>query len=306
MRYAMCVLVAGMSLGLIVPAAAHAEGADNAVAARFTVKLDRPQHAGEIDHYSEHLINSQNQVVTQNGSVVHEAHDFHEAVCEIRERVLQVSEHGRPIQTRIHFLSFSGRFSPRGSLNPLPLTGATIVATLTPKVAFQRSDGKPIDEDDLAFLNLLFEGASKDDSESNDAAFDPPGPVAVGETWKGDTAVLARQMAEGSSTLGAVAPANVTSNVTLEAKKVVNGVDCLVVHAESEVDPVTPKGLEHASGKVHMVFRRTAPIDLAGSEQGMAIDVEATIRGEIASPDGRMEVTINSTQHLDTAPLATP
>jgi len=294
---------AAVMIGIVAPCAAYRLGDGSTPVPKYTIKLDRPWHVGQTDHYQGHFKHVQKQVVTQNGSVVHDITDFREFVCEVRERVVQVSGKGRPTQTRVHFIAFRGRFSSQGELNPLPLQGATVLVTLLPKATFQRSDGRKLDKDDLAFLNQLYAGSSAGSPTGNDDALDPPGPVAVGETWKGDAAVTAGQMTQGSSSKTAVSPSDVASNFTLAEKRTVNGVDCLVVNGSIDMDHFVIPGLDGASGKAHTTLSKTVPVDPAKQEQAVVVDAEATIKGAIPTPDGRQELTITTTDHQETLHL---
>lgn len=277
-------LCAGSALLFLTGSAALAAPDD---ATTYKLKLNHPTHEGDSSAYKSHCISSQNMTFSQSGKEMQSIHEFHELDCQIRERALKVSAQGKTVQTRAYLVAFRGRASESAPMAPLSLTGVTIEATLSPDLVLKRADGKPISEEEMTYLKLIFKRSDSDSDNNDDTVFGPPGPVKVGDTWKANSKVMVDGLAKSSHIT--LSPDNLTSEFTLASAEKIGGDTYLHVSGHVDADPISfpaPPPMQSAlSGTMKMTFAKTIPADPSKSLLSDAISMEGTLRGKLDTPD---------------------
>jgi len=233
----------------------------------------------------------------------------HLEVSEVaRTRILQVSPDGRTIRQRVQILSLEGRTSREAKWTPQPLKGVTLEITLSPKLALVRTDGKILAESLRQYLELIYTVSDPAIKYTDDVIFGPSGPVRVGDTWTADTEKMISELNQKGELK--LSPNDMVSLFSLDARKIVNGIDCLVVHGTLEANRIEQASgntipLRDFSGKIHATFHKVVPVDTAKTEIAEDSDgMEMEMSGKATSPQGgEVDVLMSESDEMDTTTL---
>jgi len=316
-------VAAGVATALLVlagPAFADPTPAATATDGPFTMKLTRPWHVG--DTVTERIYARQSREVTGTlgGRVFRHVQTYRELVAVVRTHVVSASVRQRTAHLHVQILSLEGRTARDARRTPQSLGGVGLEVTWNPKLTVVRTDGKHLTESELPYVDLLCRDSASDergapdsgddrgiDGETDDAIFGPSGPVRIGDTWTADT----EKMAAFLSGRGAlfVSMNDMATLFSLDARKMVNGVDCLILHGSVDSNHIAPRPgeslrMHDISGKLHGEFAYAVPVDTKKRVMRSGADLEMTLSGKIDLPQGGIaDVLVQMTQQGEATTL---
>lgn len=222
------------------------------------------------------VLNSDGKILMQqedNGS-----HSF--AAVEVISKI----EDGKPAVSR---WTFSRATQHREDQDvPFAFQGRTVVVTKDPasKNHFAFDDGKPVSTEDATVLAGLWDGETKPGELSGEEIFAPKSPVAVGEQWMPDIAVIAQGLKLGDG----IDLKRSTVKATLKSTEMRDGVE-----------------FGHIKLFMELWLTKFGPMQLDNPVLMKAEgDIDACIDG--AQPDGTMNLTMDakgySTASVDSPP----
>ena len=115
-------------------------------------------------------------------------------------------------------------------------------------------------EDGQRVLDLLLDVDPENRCDS-DAALGTDSPKKVGKSWKINRDLVARELAEN---IPSVQPGNVSGNTRLDGVKTINGVECLTVTSNIQVEDIAPQlppGIKVKSATLTLTLGGAFPVN---------------------------------------------
>lgn len=265
----------------------------------YAIRLTHPSWVGERDRW---VITADEERITttrRGKDVVSDDHMRKRGRLDAIATVLALDAHGGPQAVTLEVADLSyvddGRELVHKKRGTLQVTRAKHEADA--QVTF---DGTTANDDMRQAVKLVL--TLTNGGPTDDEIMGTPAPQRIGSHWKidGNRAAEAMKEEEGGEMMNG---ANVTGDAWLESVGLVNGVDCLDVHAVFHID-----GLDVASrvpGGVAEVARVTAnysakfPIDTSKSRVSDHQLIEATIKLHTPSPNGEITMVTNFASRRD-------
>jgi hypothetical protein len=229
-----------------------------------------------VEGYKSELSQDESQammmkVLNSDGKILNQEEDNRSRSFAAVEVISKI-EDGKPAVSRWTFGKATQHTGDQDV--PFAFQGRTVVVTKDPanKNHFAFDDGNPVSTEDATVLAGLWEGKTEPGEHTDEEIFAPKSPVAVGEQWIPDIAIIAQSLKLGD----VIDLKRSTAKATLKSTEMRDGEE-----------------FGHIKLFMDLWLTKFGPMQLDNPVlTKVEIDIDACIDG--AQPDGTLNVTMNA------------
>jgi hypothetical protein len=262
----------------------------------YEVSFDRPSSVGDKRTETGVIEITLNESISANGRMVQASDNSARVRFSTESEVIAVSADGEPTEILHIVRSITGTLDGE-TIRPIPV-GTEIRASS--RTGSDQISGIPQGTDPVVqtALEAVF-SVGEPDNPSDQEVFAPPGRVQIGERWNIDLELFRNNFDSGGLSLSG---ADLSGYAQLLDVRVVDGVECLLVHAQVDAKNVKvtdlPPGARMDTSTLFFAISGSMPIDTTLSDRDTTVSLTFDLK---ARGDNGVEATRLLTMSIEVA-----